>query len=207
MKRLAMLYGGSLPERRVADDPRFGPWLARMVYLPDLPSADLQDLDGLIVPEGTNHRQLRASSGVVTGFLARGGAVITFGDQPVSWLPGLAWEFRPALPSPVLAARFPDSGFHAAVPLVDQIWHHHGVLTPPAGAAPLLVTEDGATVLYVDRASTAGTILASTLDPIRHCGETAMPAAGRFLELVLPWVVTTLLERPGVTAASSPRVG
>lgn len=193
MKRLGMVYGGSLPEHRVIDDARFAPWLARTVYLPELSAADLDGLDGLIVPEGSNHRQLRAATGSVVRFLERGGTVIVFGDQPVSWLPGLAWEFRPALPSPVVVARSPDHGFHAAVPLVDAIWHHHGVLDPPPGATPVLVTEDGAAVLYLDRASTGGTLLASTLDPIRHCGETAMPAAGRFLECFFPWVVNSLL--------------
>jgi hypothetical protein len=192
-KRLGILYGGSLPEHRILTDERFRPWLAKSVYLPELTPAALADLDGLIVPEGSNHRRLQAAAGTVQAFLERGGTVLVFGDQPVSWLPGIAWEFRPARSSPKLTAGSVDYGFYDAVPLLDKIWHHHGVLRPPAGADTVMSTEDSAGVLYVDRVSTGGTLLVSTLDPIRHTGETGMPAATRFLELFLPWVVNDLL--------------
>ena len=111
----------------------------------------------------------------------------------MAWLPGIGWEFRPALSSPKLTAGSPDTASIAAVPLIDQIWHHHGILRPPAGADTLLSTEDGAGVLYLDRVSTGGTILVTTLDPLRHTGETASPQPTRFLELFLPWVVNELL--------------
>lgn len=192
-KRLGIVYDGSLPEHRVIGDGRFRPWLAQVIYLPYLPETDLRGLDGLIVPEGTNHRKLQEISGTIRGFLEVGRTVALFGDHPVAWLPGIAWEFRPALSSPKLTAGTPDHGFHRHVPVLDTIWHHHGVLRPPAGADTLLATEDRAAVLYVDRVSTPGIMLVSTLDPIRHCGETAMPAAGRFLELFFPWLVEELL--------------
>ena len=193
MKRLGMIYGGSLPEHRVIEDRRFRPWLAQTIYLPELPEADLSDLDGLIVPEGTNHRLLQGVAPTLHAYLETGGTVVTFGDQPAAWLPGMAWEFRPALSAPTLVAEGPDHLFHDKVPVLDAIRHHHGILRAPAGADTILATQDGAAVLYVDRVSTKGTALVSTLDPIRHCGETAVPAAGRFLELFLPWLVGEIL--------------
>ena len=192
-KCLGLLYGGSLPEYRVLSDERFRPWFTQVVYVPELSAEALADLDGVFVPEGSNHRRLQAASGIVRDFLDRGGTVLTFGDQPVAWLPGIDWEFRPALAAPTLMPGGVDHGFHQAVPLIDQIWHHHGVLQPPPGADTVLSTEYGAGVLYVDRASTGGTILATTLDPLRHTGETASPQPTRFLELFLPWVVDELL--------------
>ena len=204
-KRLGLLYGGSLPEYRVLADERFSPWLAKTIYVPELTEESLADLDGLYVPEGSNHRALQAASETVRAFLERGKTVLLFGDQPVAWLPGISWEFRPALSAPKLTAgpigsngvagssAASDHGFHGAVPLIDQIWHHHGILRPPAGADTLLWTEDGAGVLYVDRASTGGTLLVTTLDPLRHTGETASPQPTRFLECFLPWVVNDLL--------------
>lgn len=192
-KRLGVAYGGSLPERRVLEDPRFALWFAKHVYLPDLTDASLADLDGLYVPEGSNHRRLLAASGPVGRFLERGGTVLVFGDHPVSWVPNLTWEFRPALAAPKLTADSVDLGYHDAVPLLDKIWHHHGILRPPAGAQTLLWTEDGAGVLYLDRVSSGGTILATTLDPMRHAGETCHPGASTYLELFLPWVVNDLL--------------
>lgn len=193
VKRLGFLYGGSLPEHRVIEDERFRPWFAKVVYVPELSAEALADLDGLIVPEGSNHRRLQAAAGTFREFLDRGGTILTFGDQPVAWLPGIDWEFRPALSAPKLTPGAVDHGFHGAVPLIDEIWHHHGILRPPDGADTVLSTEDGAGVLYVDRASTAGTLLVTTLDPIRHTGETASPQPSRFLELFLPWVVDELL--------------
>lgn len=192
-KRLGILYGGSLPEHRVLTDARFKPWFASTIYAPELTAERLANIDGLYVPEGSNHHRLQASSGLILDFLGRGGTVLAFGDQPVSWMPGIDWTFRPALAAPKLTAGGPDHGFHAAVPLIDKIWHHHGVLAPPAGADTVIASEDGAGVLYVDRVSTGGTILATTLDPLRHTGETASPGPARFLELFLPWVVHELL--------------
>jgi hypothetical protein len=192
-KKLGVAYGGSLPEHRVIEDPRFAPWFAKTVYLPELTEESLADLDGLYVPEGANHRRLQAVSGTVRAFLDRGGTVLMFGDHPVSWVPNIHWEFRPALAAPKLTAGGPDFGFHAAVPLIDKIWHHHGILRAPAGAHTLLSTEDEAVVLYVDRVSTGGTLVVTTLDPMRHSGETLHPGASRFLELFLPWVVNDLL--------------
>jgi hypothetical protein len=192
-KRLGLLYGGSLPEYKVISDARFNPWLAKTIYLPECSEESLADLDGLYVPEGSNHRRLQEVAGMVRAFLERGKTVLLFGDQPVAWLPGIAWEFRPALAAPKLTPGPVDHGFLGATPPLDQIWHHHGVLRAPAGADTILSTEDGAGVLYVDRVSTGGTILVTTLDPLRHTGETASPQPSRFLECFLPWVVNDLL--------------
>jgi hypothetical protein len=77
-KKLGVAYGGSLPEHRVIEDPRFAPWFASTVYLPELTDESLADLDGPYVPEGSNHRRLQAVSGPVGRFLDRGGTVLMF---------------------------------------------------------------------------------------------------------------------------------
>ncbi len=38
MKRLAALYGGSFPEHRVLNQPKYHRWLAATIHLPDLPA-------------------------------------------------------------------------------------------------------------------------------------------------------------------------
>jgi hypothetical protein len=73
--------------------------------------------------------------------------------------------------------------------------HHHGVLAPPNGAEVLLAAPDGAAVAYLDRTSTAGTILVSTIDPLAHFGHTGAPNAARFLDELLLWVTTALPRR------------
>ena len=83
------------------------PWLAKTIYLPELTEDSLADLDGLFIPEGSNHRALEQAAGIVRAFLEHGKTVLLFGDQPVGWLPGIAWELRPALAAPKLTAGRP----------------------------------------------------------------------------------------------------
>lgn len=194
MKRLALLYGGSLPEYRTINEPKYRRWFSEVIYLLDLPDTDLGEFDGLLIPEGSHHIKLEAASGQIRGFLEDGGTVILFGDQPIPWLPGLDWEFRPAGESGELVAQHRDHSFYRRLTVEDATWHHHGVFHPPAGAETLLATQDGQAVLYIDRASTPGTLLVASLDPLAHFGGTFMPTAERFLDRFLPWVVEDLLQ-------------
>lgn len=188
MKSVGVLYGGSLPERRVLDRPELGRWVTEEIPVRDLPSARLDHLDALLIPEGTHQGILRQGAETVTGMLDRGATVAVFGDQPTEWLPGLRWEWRSVRTCGPLTVIDDTHPFHRHVRLDDATWHHHGVLRPTDGATTLVATEDGAAVLYVDETSTPGTIVASTFDPISHLGTSMMPAAGRFLAQFLPWL-------------------
>jgi hypothetical protein len=195
MKRLAALYGGSLPEHRTFAEPKYRRWLAEVIYLLDLPATDLGRLDGLLVSEGLHRGRLRAA-GQIQGFLARGRTVLLLGNQfdsqPSAWLPGLDW--RPTVgQSSQLVAHHRDHSFHRRVPLEVAALHHHGTFRPPAGAETLLATEDGGAVLYIDRVSTPGTLLVAAMDPIAHFGESLLRDAEQFLDRFLPWVVEELL--------------
>ena len=48
-------------------------------------------------------------------------------------------------------------------------------------------------MLHIDRVSTSGTLLVTSLDPMYHFGSYFMPATERFLDGFLPWVVQDLL--------------
>jgi hypothetical protein len=186
------LYGGSFPEHRILSMPQCQRWLAESIYLPELTRDALHGLDGLLVPEGSHHLKLEAASSLICKFLERGRTVCIFGDQPISWLPGLDWEFRTAnRPEPgdlIVQNRF--SSFHGHLE-VDDIWHHHGVFHPPSGAETLVAAADGAAVLYLDRVSTHGTLLVTSLDLLRHV--TSNPVSARFLDRLLPWIVEELV--------------
>lgn len=193
MRRLGVVYGGSLPERRVLDRPELGRWVSEEIPVRELPSARLDHLDALLLPEGTHRGMIRAGTDAVVTMLERGATVAVFGDQPTEWLPGLRWEWRSARSCGELAVVDATHPFHRHVQIDDTTWHHHGVLRPTEGARTLLATEDGAAVLYVDKTSTPGTIVASTFDPVSHLGTSMMPAAGRFLAQFLPWLTSTAL--------------
>ncbi|MGH3918823.1 MAG: hypothetical protein ACRDSG_07265 [Pseudonocardiaceae bacterium] len=58
-----------------------------------------------------------------------------------------------------------------------------------------LAGADGAAVAYLDRTSTAGTTLVSTIDPLAHFGHTGATGAARFLDELLRWVTAALPGR------------
>lgn len=201
MKRLAALYGGSFQHHQSFAEPRYRRWFSEIVYLPDLPRVDLARFDGLWITERLHRRRLRLAADQINAYLSGGGTVIAFGEQEDPWLPGVRWEHRPtnfwwwreAGARSGLVVAQPEHGLFRRLSLADATWHQHGVFHPPAGADTLIATEDGAAVLYIDRVSTPGTLLATTLDPMFHFGSFFMPATERFLDRFLPWVVEELL--------------
>ena len=66
------------------------------------------------------------------------------------------------------------------------------MLHPPEGAEVLVELPTGEALLYVDRVTTAGTLVVATLDPISHYGSYFMPATERFLDGFLPWAARTV---------------
>lgn len=207
MKRLGALYGGSSAHHRSLHEPKYARWLSRTIYLPDLAGTDLSDLDGLIVPERLHRGLLGQARGQLLALLDRGATVVLFGDLSVygewaeGWLPGVAWEHRPtnfwwwlepgADSGLVAAAR--EHPLFRRMTLADATWHQHGVFRPPSGVETVIATTDGAAVLYVDRVSSPGTLVVTSLDPLSHFGSYFMPATERFLDGFFPWLVEDLL--------------
>lgn len=201
MKRLAAIYGGSYQHHRGLTDPKYRQYITDPLYLLDLPEVDLSTFDGLLIPERLHQGRLLAARDQVLAYLHSGKTVVAFGEQPRAWLPGLRWEARPTNfwwwleenPRSGLRAALPEHSFFRCLSLEDATWHQHGVFHAPAGAEAAIETDDGAAVLYVDRVSTAGTLIATTLDPLYHYGAHFMPATERFLNGFLPWLVQEVL--------------
>lgn len=55
-------------------------------------------------------------------------------------------------------------------------------------------------MLYLDRVSTPGTLVVSTLDPLSHYGGHFMPATERFLDGFLPWLANEISGRNRVNS-------
>ena len=200
MSRLGMLYLGSAQQHFVLEDPKYGQHVDERIYMLDLPTAPLDHLDGLIVPCRAHQPKLYASAERVQSVLERGGTVALFGEQPQAWLPGIQWEHRPTNfwwwregGKSGLVAAMPRHSLFEYMMLDDATWHYHGIFTPPPGAESVIEIEDGGTILYVDRVSTPGTLIVTSLDPIFHVGSNFMPAAARFLERFLPWMRERML--------------
>ncbi len=195
---LAAVYGGSAQHHRALTTPKYARHLTGgLIYLPELAAHDLTGHDGLIIPERMHRGLLTAAAPRIRELLDAGGTVIAFaGGEPVpEFLPNVVWEYRPTdywwwleqggdlgLRSPT-----PEHALFDHLSLRDCTWHYHGVLEPPPGAEVLVTLPGGEALLYVDRVSTPGTLVVSTLDPMSHYGSHFMPATERFLDGFLPW--------------------
>jgi hypothetical protein len=199
---LAAVYGGSSHHHRALTAPKYARHLAGgLLYLPDLADVDLTGLDGLIVPERIHRGMLNRAGPRILELLDAGGTVAAFcgGEPPPEFLPGVRWEHRPTnywwwlQPDGDLGLRTPnpDHSFFGQLTLRDCTWHYHGVLDPPARADVLITLATGEALMYVDRHSTAGTLVVATLDPLSHYGAYFMPAAERFLDGFMPWIART----------------
>ena len=200
MSGLGIIYLGSASHHWVLEQPKYNQYIDRSIYLLDLPDAPLDDLDGLIVPCRIHQERLYANADRVRAILDRGGTLMLFGEQPKAWLPGLDWEHRPTNfwwwregGKSGLVATMPEHSLFEYMSLDDATWHYHGIFHAPAGAESVIEIEDGGTILYVDRVSTPGTLIVTSLDPMYHVGSHFMPAAARFLEKCLPWLTERML--------------
>lgn len=188
--RVVALHSGSAAETRT-----FAAYRHRLADVVDTRhgAALLHDADVVWVPEGTPRRRLATLATALDAVLDRGGAVLLFGDHQAGWPAHARWTFRPAggAGQTTIGAAWRDTEVGAAAAAL----HHHGVLAPPAGAEVVLAAPDGAAVAYLDRTSTAGTMLVSTIDPLAHFGHTGAPNAAEFLDELLLWATTALPRR------------
>ncbi|EJL46707.1 hypothetical protein P4U99_05260 [Brevibacillus agri] len=196
MRKIAALYGGSSQHFRSLNEPKYRRYYEKLIYLPDLERTSLDEFDALVVPSQLHMGLVMKSRDKIREFSERGGIVVAFGPQPREWIPGQNWELRPTNfwwwldknAKSGLVLQKPDYDLFSYITLEDATWHQHGVYWPPEGAEVLISTEDGGAVLYVDKVSTAGTWIVTTLDPDFHFGSYFMPATERFLDGFLPWL-------------------
>ena len=169
MKKLATLYSGQHTELVALKKPVCDKYLTKVIYLLDLPDTDLNQFDGLIIPEGQNCKKLDIATEQLLEFLDHGGTICLFGDQPTESLPGLNWKFRVASQSkPGYLIKHHDShSFHKAISL-DDFYHLHGYFAPPDGEKVLVTKKNGDAVFYIDEFNTKGKLVVSSLDLMQH---------------------------------------
>ncbi|MCG8479092.1 MAG: hypothetical protein MI724_08365 [Spirochaetales bacterium] len=155
---------------------------------------DLAVFDLFIVPRGSDQEVLYAFRHKIRAYLEAGGIVASFGEVTTDWLPSVQWDG--VVPS--------DDGpleFVSAHPIlndlvpVDLHWHKgytgwcsHGHFREPADGEVLVRTETGDPVMYVDRTSTGGTIIAaSEIDVVCHAAH-GIDGAQRMFENIVGWI-------------------
>jgi len=202
MKRLAVLYAGASYQHRSIYISKYRRYFDEVIYLLDLPAADLRQFKGTLIPSRIHQGKLSKAKQQFEDYLQTGGTVIAFGEQPQPYLPGVNWEYRPTNfwwwlepgARSGLVLRQTEHPLFRRIGLNDATWHQHGVFWPREGTETLVATEDGVSVLYIDKVTTPGTMVVTSLDPMYHFGSYFMSATERFLDGFLPWVVEDLLR-------------
>ncbi|PZX04569.1 hypothetical protein C7437_10481 [Psychrobacillus insolitus] len=196
MRKIAVIYSGNASHHRTFTEPRYKQYIDSLIYLPEFLNTSLEGVEVLFVPSQLNEKLLLQAKEKIIDFAQAGGIVVAFGPQPWEWLPNQKWEEREtnfwwwlekdAESGLVLAE--PTYDLFNYITLEDATWHQHGVFWPVEGAQKLITTEDGGAVMYVDKVSTNGTWIITTLDPDYHFGSYFMPATERFLDGFIPWL-------------------
>lgn len=196
MRKIAVIYSGNSSHYRTFNEPKYKQYIDHLIYFPDFMTASLEGVEVLLVPSQLHGNLLLEAKEKISVFASAGGIVVAFGPQPWEWLPHQKWEEREtnfwwwrekdAKSGLVLAD--PCYDLFNYITLADATWHQHGVFWPVEGAQKLITTEDGGAVLYVDKVSTNGTWIITTLDPDYHFGSYFMPATERFLDGFMPWL-------------------
>ncbi|PWW05147.1 hypothetical protein DFQ01_105131 [Paenibacillus cellulosilyticus] len=196
MRKIAVLYAGSSHQYRSFTEPKYQPYIAQLLYLPKLASIDLNAFDVLIVPSQIHQEMVTMHMEQIHAFLNSGRIVVALGAQHQSWFEGHHWEFRPTnfwwwrepeAKSGLVLSK-PEHDLFRYITLEDATWHYHGVFFPRHEVESLIEIENDGSIMYIDKTSTSGTLVLTTLDPEYHFGSYFMPATERFLDGFLPWL-------------------
>ncbi len=197
MARLAALDGGTYYHDEALRGARYAHFFDRLIYLPELMEAPLDDLDALIVTCRSNPDWLRPAAARLHAFLAGGGTLVAMGEceahtwLPLDWTPtapNFWWWLEPEAELGLRMAT-PGHPLFQSLSLREASWHYHGHFRVPHGAESLIDCAEGGSILLDDRVTFGpGRLIATTLDPFYHHGSFFMPAASAFLDRFLPWL-------------------
>ena len=209
--RGALIDGGGTAHRGLQAPGRPLAGLAT-IPLEDLAAWELAAFDVIVVPRSCDADRLYARRHQVRRYLDRGGVLVSFGELWTDWLPGARWSPEAPIdvdapptvaPHPLLDGLGPDDLYWHRGP---RRWCCHGHVDAPSGAEVLVANAAGGAWLYVDRVSTAGTIVSgSNLDLDTHAfhgNATAEALLGRLVD----WVAGEAERTASLRDAASSRV-
>jgi hypothetical protein len=196
MRKIAALYAGVSYQHRSWNEPKYKKYLSGILYIPDLTETSFDEFDVVIVPSRLHAGLMERITPWVQKFADSGGTVVLFWPQSSDCVPLQNWEDRPTNfwwwldkdAKSGLELQQPEHNLFQYLTLEDATWHYHGVFWPPVGTEVLITTEDKGAILYIDKVSTRGTWVVTTLDPEFHYGSYFMPATERFLDGFFPWL-------------------
>lgn len=186
----------------------------------DLAATDPARYGVLVIPTMIDQEHLVRHRAWIRTYLDTGGVLIFGGQIHRDWLPG-AVAFQPISPPSLRAYQVTEIAEHPIFDGVeaDDLTFRRGVAgffarghhAPPDGAEVLVRLSGGEPVTYLDRVSTAGTILLQTTADLFGYPVEDTSSASRIPRQVFDWALTEAELRrgavdPTTTAAASPVV-
>lgn len=180
---------------------RYAGYFDQLARPEDLADLDLRAFDVVIVPCRTPADRMLPHAPKLRAYLEAGGTIVATGESDSHlWLPEVRFTPQPTnfwwwlTAGADLGGRVakPEHSLFGYLSQADCTYHLHGWFDAPAGAEVLVVNEARQPILYIDRVTTAGTMVITSLDPFFHHGSHFMPATTRFLDGFLPWIRDTL---------------
>lgn len=189
-RRIVAPSAGTYYNIRSLEGPRYTDTFD-VICAPEELADHLRPEDILWVPCRTPAQRMIAQKDVIARHLDAGGTVIALGESRSDlWLPAVEFTETPTNwwwwldPNASLGVRAtaPDHPLLTDIGDKELTWHLHGWFVPPEGAEVLARDGEGRAIFYVDRVTTPGVMIISSLDPMFHHGSHFMPATTRFLD-------------------------
>lgn len=197
MQTILAVDGGTYFHHFAYVDAKVARFIAKRVHVRDLADVTLGDYDVVLLPCRIDPDVMLPHRQALRRYLDGGGTVVSLNALAADeLLPGVDsaptevnfwWWLDPSV-DPGIRIRRPGHPLFAHVGAGHVVWHYHGALTPPAGAISLVDVEGGGSLFYVDRATTPGRLIVTTLDPVFHHGSNFMPNASHLLYGLLDWL-------------------
>jgi len=192
---IAAVDGGTYFHHHTLSEPPFSTFIDRLIYIRDLPFADLSDCRALLLPCRLNAHLIAPLADLLKDYMRGGGTLVAMGETfPDRWLSGISftpcetnfwwWIEGTRGPAPKIAA--PQHPLLAGMTEAAATWHLHGHFHLTDAQQPL-IDEGPGTLMFEDVETYApGRLVAMTLDPCYHHGSNFMPATTEFLTAFLP---------------------
>jgi hypothetical protein len=199
MKDIGFVVSGDGAQLKCYVD--YAAYLDDRIYLWTLDRVDLSQYRAIVIPDFSNKVLLAKHARQINDYLASGGFLIVFEPNRMNrWLDVVKvpwferetenwkWWMTPGGRLEVYQPE-PKHPMTEVIGLDAMCWHFFGAFRFVDGAVPILnLDNDEGCIMYDQRLSGGGRLIASTLDPHTHHGRGFMPATTRFLNGFYPWL-------------------
>ncbi|MBE3000421.1 hypothetical protein IDM40_17185 [Nocardiopsis sp. HNM0947] len=213
------LHDGAFYQLATLDDLAEAGLRVRPVHVRDLVLGEdtLEGADRLFVADRLHPGLWTRAAESCVDVARRGGTVFVSGENALDAVPGVEltrtgtnfWWWRTGEDPGIDVLETGEELQRHLVPRAQR-WHFHGVMEVPDHTEVLAHHREtgpewpAGALLAVDRASTAGVIAVTTMDPVYHHGSRFMPGASLLLHGVMRWLCGAE-PRPGEKLAHGSR--